>query len=157
VLESFTGAKRRFEIKGSYNEAAIVDDYGHHPTEISATIKALGERYPDKKKIVVFWPHQFKRMKALIDDFAKALLLADEVIVKPIYFVPGRDQKLDIESSDLVKLIIEHRKIATFLKTDEEIIQYLKHTLYKNNVLLTIGIPPVYKIADAIVGSDKKE
>lgn len=151
VLSQFSGAKRRFEFLGEYNGAEIIDDYGHHPTEIKATIAALRERYPDKKKIVVFWPHQYKRIKPLLKNFANAFLLADTVIIKPIYFVPGRDEKLDVSSEDLVENINQKKIVARVIETDEEIVKYLKTILNSESVLLTIGIPPVYKIGEALL------
>jgi UDP-N-acetylmuramate--alanine ligase len=147
TLKNFHGAKRRMEYKGNVNGAKIFDDYGHHPTEISATISAIKEKYNDKKLTVVFWPHQYKRIKPLMKNFAEAFLLADNVILKPIFLVPGRDEKLDISSENITTLIGEKAKV---MKTDEEIVNYLKKNLNESNVLLTIGIPPVYKIAEEL-------
>jgi len=151
VLTQFHGAHRRFELKGNLSGADLIDDYGHHPTEIRTTIAALAERYPDKKKIVVFWPHQYKRIKPLLGEFGDAFDQADEVIVKPIYFVPGRDEVLDVSSEDLVAKINQKQNIAKVMETDEEIVKYLEKELDQNTVLLTIGIPPVYKIADKLL------
>ncbi|PIS07880.1 UDP-N-acetylmuramate--L-alanine ligase [Candidatus Berkelbacteria bacterium CG10_big_fil_rev_8_21_14_0_10_43_13] len=153
VLAKFRGAHRRFELKGNLNGADLIDDYGHHPTEIKTTIAALAERYPDKKKIVVFWPHQYKRIKPLLEEFGAAFSQVDEVIIKPIYFVPGRDEVLDISSDDLVDRVNRKKNIAKVIETDEEIAKYLRDELDSSAVLLTIGIPPVYKIADLLLES----
>ena len=153
TLNKFQGARRRFELKGNYNGADIIDDYGHHPTEIKATISALSEKYPGKKKIVVFWPHQYKRIKPLLTQFAEALSGADEIILKPIFLVPGRDEKLDVSSNDLAALISQKGKKVSIIEKDEEIVELLKNDLDQNSVLLTIGIPPVYKIAESLVES----
>jgi UDP-N-acetylmuramate--alanine ligase len=146
TLETFAGAHRRFEYLGVYNGAQLIDDYGHHPTEIAVTLAALAERYPDKKKVVVFWPHQYKRILPLIKEFARSFTAADEVIIKPIFFVPGRDEILPVTSEDLVDEINNVKKNAQYFGTDEEIVEYLKNNLNENSVLLTIGIPPVYQI-----------
>lgn len=151
VLMNFAGAHRRFELLGEYNGADLIDDYGHHPTEIMATISALNERYPNKKKVVVFWPHQYKRILPLINQFAHAFTQADEVIIKPIYFVPGRDEVLDVDSAILVNKINKIKNNAIFLETDQEIVSYLSRKLDKNSVLLTIGIPPVYQISEQLL------
>ncbi|MFA7253294.1 MAG: Mur ligase family protein [Patescibacteria group bacterium] len=151
VLSTFQNADRRFEKRGVYNGADLIDDYGHHPTEIKTTIEALCERYPDKKKYVVFWPHQYKRILPLIDKFASSFKGADQVIIKPIYFVPGRDEVLPVSSEQLVGEINKVSGNALFLATDQEIAEYLKHNLDHNSVLLTIGIPPVYKVIDKIL------
>jgi len=151
VLANFRGAHRRFEFKGTFNGDDVIDDYGHHPTEIAATMQALAEKYPSQKKIVVFWPHQYKRVKSLLKQFAEALSQADEVILKPIYFVPGRDEKLDVASEDIADLINQGKiKKARVLKTDDDIVSYLSTHLAGNEVVLTMGIPPVYQIADRL-------
>ncbi len=151
VLGEFKGAHRRFEHKGSFKGAELVDDYGHHPTEIKSTIEALNERYPEKRKVVVFWPHQYKRIKPFLNDFAQAFKGADEVIIKPIFLVPGRDEKLNVSSGDIVDLINAKKNIAKFYETDSEIVKYLSETLDSDSVLLTIGIPPVYMIEDELL------
>lgn len=151
TLQNFQGARRRFEIKGTVNGCDVIDDYGHHPTEIKATINALAERYPLKKKIVVFWPHQYKRIKPLLKEFAAAFSEADEVILKPIFLVPGRDEKLDVSSQDLAELISKKGKEVKIIENDDEIVELLQRELDDNSVLLTIGIPPVYKIAEQLI------
>lgn len=155
VLSKFEGAHRRFEKLGTYNQADLIDDYGHHPTEIKATISALKERYVNKRKIVVFWPHQYKRVKPLLEDFGESFKDADDVILKPIYFVPGRDEVLDVKSEDIAKLVIKNGTKAQVIKTDDEIVEYLKKELDNDSVLLTIGIPPVYKIGQTLVKEGK--
>lgn len=155
ILEKFKGAKRRLEYKGSYQNIPIYDDYGHHPTEISATVSALKEKYPDNKIVCVFWPHQYKRILPLRDNFKNALSMADEVIVKPIFLVPGRDEKLDISSDWIVS---ELNKIGTksqVIKNDEEIVKYLKKISSNNMVILTMGIPPIYRVAEDLIEAKK--
>jgi len=158
TLKNFKGARRRFEFKGSFNGADLIDDYGHHPTEIEATLNSLFEKYSGKKKVVVFWPHQYKRIKPFIKQFAQAFKKADEIILKPIFLVPGRDEKLNISSNDLARLInrANGHNVAKVIETDSEIISYLKKDLNKETVLLTIGIPPVYKIADGLIEKEAK-
>jgi UDP-N-acetylmuramate--alanine ligase len=151
TLKNFHNASRRFELLGQYNGADLIDDYGHHPTEIKAAIASLKERYPEKKRIVMFWPHQYKRIKPLLDDFAKSFADADEVIIKPIYYVPGRDEILDVSSHDLVEKINDYSKNAKFFATDEEIVNYLVKVLDEHSVLMTIGIPPAYEVARKIL------
>lgn len=156
VLEKFHGAKRRFEVKGSFNGAEIIDDYGHHPTELKATISAMKEKFPNKKLFVVFWPHQYKRIKPLLQQFGQAFDLADEVIFLPIFLVPGRDEKLDVRAEDIAKIVSARGKSVKKYETEKEIIEYLKNQLNKDSVLLTIGIPPVYRIAEALANQEIK-
>jgi UDP-N-acetylmuramate--alanine ligase len=149
TLENFTGAKRRFEFLGNFNGADIIDDYGHHPSEIAATIQALGEKYPKRKKVVLFWPHQYKRILPLLDDFGKSFADADEVLLKPIFLVPGRDEQLDISSENIAQKIDGGK--AKVFNSDDDLIGHLKSILNRDSVLLTIGIPPVYKIAERLI------
>lgn len=151
TLVSFSGAKRRLEYRGTFQGADLIDDYGHHPTEIRSTIEALSEKYPDKEKIVIFWPHQYKRIKPLLEKFSEAFQGADKIILKPIFFVPGRDEKLDVSSEILAEKISGKGKEVQVMETDEEIIEYLKKNLDSNKVVLTIGIPPVYKILEGLM------
>ncbi|MFA6963476.1 MAG: UDP-N-acetylmuramate--L-alanine ligase [Patescibacteria group bacterium] len=152
ALSKFQGAHRRFELLGNFQGADLIDDYGHHPTEIKATLAALKERYHDKKRIVVFWPHQYKRILPLLDEFAASFHDADLTILKPIFFVPGRDEELPVSSQDLVKKINDRGDRAKFIETDQEIAEFLTKELDKDSVLLTIGIPPVYKISEILLG-----
>lgn len=153
TLAGFKGAHRRFELRGSFKGADLIDDYGHHPTEIESTIDALSERYPDKRKIVVFWPHQYKRILPLLNQFAQAFRKADQVIVLPIFFVPGRDEILNVKSEDLVAKIEESGVQAQSCETLDQAAQILTGKLDEKSVLLTIGIPPVYQVIDKILGA----
>ena len=110
-LGSFTGTDRRFQYKGEVAGVTIVDDYAHHPTEIEATLHAA-HNYPHKKLWCVFQPHTYTRTKALLPEFAKALSLADHVVVADIYAARETDT-LGISSEDLQKRIQElgnHRR-----------------------------------------------
>ncbi len=83
-LGSFTGTDRRFQYKGEIGGVTIIDDYAHHPTEIEATLHAA-KNYPHQKVWCVFQPHTYTRTKALLPEFAKALTLADHVVLADIY------------------------------------------------------------------------
>ena len=80
-IENYQGAKRRLEYRGEAKGMKVYDDYGHHPTEITATISAIGEKYPSHDLYVVFLPHQYLRIKPLLSQFAKAFSGAKEVIL----------------------------------------------------------------------------
>ena len=84
ALKKYTGANRRFEYKGSFNNVSVYDDYGHHPTEIIATANALKQKKYNKSW-VIFQPHTYSRTKSLLNDFAKALTNFDNIIVTDIY------------------------------------------------------------------------
>ncbi|MCA1743129.1 MAG: UDP-N-acetylmuramate--L-alanine ligase, partial [Desulfovibrionales bacterium] len=84
-LASFGGVGRRFEIKGLRNQVMVVDDYGHHPTEIMATIETAKQCYPERRLVILFQPHRFTRTKALFGDFCKVLAEADILLLTEIY------------------------------------------------------------------------
>ncbi len=155
VLENFHGAHRRLEYKGAFQGAEVYDDYGHHPTEIKTTIAALKQKYPRKRLIVVFWPHQYKRILPLLAEFADAFSGADKVVLKPIFLVPGRDEKLDVSSEKIADLINSKGEKAQVIDKDATICQYLEKEAGDDSIILTIGIPPVYRIAEKITKENK--
>lgn len=152
VFEHFKGAKRRLEYWGELDEALLYDDYGHHPTEIKATLKAVKEQYPDRKLVTIFWPHQYKRILPLFEDFASSFEMADEVFVKDIFYVPGRDEILDIDSERLAEAISKQGTRARQFSENHEIIKQLKSLASQPSIFLTIGIPPIYKLWQEILG-----
>lgn len=101
-LKNFYGTWRRFEYKGSINGAKIYDDYGHHPTEIKATIQAAREWHADKNLTVIFQPHQYSRTREFFPEFVQAFPGADEVWITDIY--QARDSQEDLESVSAKKL-----------------------------------------------------
>ena len=104
ALNQYRGVWRRLEYRGNLklktlnpkhygSKALIYDDYAHHPTEIKASLQALREKYPSSKIICVFQPHQAERLRLLFKDFVNAFDDADNLILLPVYEVPGRDKK----------------------------------------------------------------
>ena len=101
----YTGVGRRFEIKGSYNDALIVDDYAHHPTELKATL-AAAKKLKKSTLWCVFQPHTYSRTKSLFNEFGEAFYSADKVIITDIY-AAREDDPGDIHSKDLVEKLLE--------------------------------------------------
>ena len=113
ALSEFKGTDRRFEYKGTVNGITIIDDYAHHPTEITATLKAA-VNYPHKTLWCLFQPHTYTRTKAFMKEFARALSLADRVILAKIY--PAREtDDLGISSATLQKEIEALGKTCFFI------------------------------------------
>lgn len=144
ALAKFTGAHRRFEFVGTYKGANIYDDYGHHPTEIVATAKAMkNKKY--NRSWVIFQPHTYSRTKNLLDDFAKALLNFDRIIITDIY--AAREQNTyNITSQDLVNKIKEFGREAIYIKEFDDIVKYVKDRAIPNDLILTLGAGSVEKI-----------
>src|SRR5207248_10281321 len=109
ALSEFEGVDRRMSEVGRFNGAIVVDDYGHHPTEIRATLAALREKYQPQRMICVFQPHQHSRTRFLLEDFATSFVAADETIAADIYFVRDSDtEKHRVTSADLVERIMSN-------------------------------------------------
>ena len=149
AIHKFKGADRRFEFKGMLNGARVYDDYGHHPTEVKATAKALkNKKY--NKSWVVFQPHTYSRTFNLLDDFANALLEFDNIIVTDIY-AARETNTYNISSKDLVNKVIELGKNAIYLPSLEECASYLKENVKKDDIVLTLGAGTVTNIGPMVV------
>ena len=150
ALQDFTGAHRRFEYKGKINNiASVYDDYGHHPTEITATAKSLmNKKY--NKSWVVFQPHTYSRTKNLLDDFANALLNFDNIIVVDIYAAREKNT-YGISSKDLVDKIHTLGKEALYIPDFDECTTYVKNHINKDDIVLTLGAGTVTKIGPMLV------
>ncbi|OQB06026.1 MAG: UDP-N-acetylmuramate--L-alanine ligase [bacterium ADurb.Bin212] len=155
VFSRFKGANRRMQFWGEHNNSLLFDDYGHHPTEISATISALKSEYPGRKLNVIFWPHQYKRILPLIDKFSDSFSLADSVFIKDIYFVPGRDERLAVSSRDLADRINNNSNKAIVFTDDDEILDEIDKISREECVILTIGIPPIYMLLEKLISKGK--
>ena len=149
-LAKFTGVGRRFEYKGKVNNASIYDDYGHHPTEIIATAKALMNKQYNESW-VVFQPHTYSRTKLLLEDFAKALLNFDNIIVLDIY-AARETNTYNISSQDLADKIKSLGKDALFIKDFDECVAYLKSHVKENDIIITQGAGTVTEIGGKLVG-----
>ena len=151
ALLSFTGAVRRFEFKGTINGTSVYDDYGHHPTEIIATAKALmNKKY--NKSWVVFQPHTYSRTKTLLEDFAKALLNFDNIIVLDIYAAREKNT-YGITSKDLTHKICSLGKNAVYIPDFDECVKYLKDNIKENDIIITQGAGTVTEIGPMILNN----
>ena len=150
-LLEFTGAHRRFEFKGKVNNASIYDDYGHHPTEILATAKALSNKKYNKSW-VVFQPHTYSRTKKLLDDFANALLNFDNILVLDIY-AARESNTYGISSQDLVNKINELGKNALYMPSFDECVAFLRKNVKENDVIITLGAGTVTEIGPLLINN----
>ncbi len=150
-LQNFHGTNRRFEYKGTVGGVTIIDDYAHHPTEIATTLEAA-QKHPHHTLWCVFQPHTYTRTKALMADFAKALTLADRVVLTDIYAAREKDN-LGISSRDLQKCIQDLGKDCFYFSTFDEVENYLLENCIKDDMLITMGAGDVYKIGKALLGN----
>ena len=148
-LCTFTGADRRFQQKGKLGNITIVDDYAHHPSEISATLKAA-ENYPHRELWVAFQPHTYTRTKALLDDFAKALSLADHVLLADIYAAREKNT-LGISSDDLREKISALGTDAKYFSSFAEIENYLSDNCVDNDLIITMGAGDIFRVGEHLL------
>ncbi|OGZ65464.1 MAG: UDP-N-acetylmuramate--L-alanine ligase [Candidatus Staskawiczbacteria bacterium RIFCSPLOWO2_01_FULL_37_25b] len=152
-LSEFKGTWRRFEIKkgkAKKNQITIVSDYGHHPTEVLATLEAVREKYPKKTIWCIFQPHQRQRTYYLFNDFVKVFREApiDNIIITDIYDVAGRETKkikAGVSSKKLVKKI-KKDNIRYFAPDKAE--KYVKENIKSGDALVIMGAGDIYKLAD---------
>ena len=156
ALESFQGTGRRFDFLGEYplqdvngvaGTAMLVDDYGHHPTEVDATIKAARAGWPDKQLVMIFQPHRYTRTRDLYDDFANVLSQVDVLLMLDVYSagetaIPGAD------SRSLCRTIRGRGKVDPILVSDHDaVLEMLAPKLTGNDLILVQGAGNVGRIA----------
>jgi len=149
TLALFTGAKRRFEIKGKKNGVLVIDDYAHHPTEIQATLSGIAEYYPQKRIWAVFQPHQYSRTKFLFLEFANSFTKAYKVIVPDIY--AARDTEEDKKSISSKMLADKIQKISSngiYVGDFEGVAKYLKQNTAPGDLIVTLGAGPVFSVGE---------
>lgn len=146
ALSNFAGTWRRFEYKGILNGAPVYDDYGHHPTELTATMNGARELYPDKKLIVVFQPHLYSRTAELFDNFVAALSLADKVIVTHVY--DARDTgKQGVTGETLAEAVAKTNSETAYIESFDDVVSELKSSVTDNDVILIMGAGDVTEVA----------
>ncbi len=154
AFENFQGIARRFQI---YPDISIdgkgiqlVDDYGHHPTELAATIQAAREAYPQQRLVVLFQPHRYTRTRDLFDDFVRVLNETDALILCEVY-AANEEPIVGADSTALCRALRTRGKLDPILVKDmTEIQSTLEHVIHDNDVLLTLGAGSVGDVAPAL-------
>ena len=149
-LTQYGGTDRRFQYKGKVGDVTIIDDYAHHPDEITATIKTA-KHYPHKKMWVVFQPHTYTRTKALLPEFCKALSEADAVVLADIYAAREKDT-LGVSSLDVKKEIEKYGTEVHYYPSFSEIENFLLESCSPGDLLITMGAGDVVKIGEHLLG-----
>ena len=155
-LAAYRGVQRRLEVKGEVNGITVVDDYGHHPTEILATLKAARQLWKGRL-IVVFQPHRYTRTRALYKEFLTCFPDADELILTDIY--PASEPPIEgVTSFNLFKGIeaVGH-KSARYIPTTEGIVEHLRATARPGDVIITQGAGNVWKVGMEFLIKAKEE
>ena len=149
AMSTFKGAERRFQVKGEVNDVLVVDDYGHHPTEIKATLEAAGTA--GRRLVVLFQPHRYTRTRDLMDDFARAFYGADLVLVADIY-AASEDPIEGISSQALVDMIdrFGHRHVE-YVGPLAGAAEKLKGIVQPGDLVVTLGAGNVYQAGDELL------
>ncbi len=152
ALEKIPGVKRRMEIKGKVRDnILIMDDYGHHPTEITATLDAVRENYPDQRLVVVFQPHRYSRTKALFKSFARSFYQSQVLVILPIYAASEAAME-GVDSRHLCQAVKEHgHKDVSFAPDMGQALSILAHKIRENDVVLTLGAGDVYTLGEKLM------
>lgn len=156
ALSNFSGVQRRFELKGMAAGIRVVDDYGHHPTEIKATLRAAksalnqGAGNEKGRLVVLFQPHRYSRTGDLMAEFSDAFIDADKVVLMDIY-AAGERPINGVNSEVLLKGIKDAGKDAEYIKERSDVVKYLAESLKAGDTLLTLGAGDVWKIGEEVV------
>ena len=156
VFPQYHGSWRRFEVKEkrvNQRLVTIVSDYGHHPTEVIATLKAAREKFPGKKIWCIFQPHQYQRTYYLMKDFVKLFkkVPVNQVIITDIYDVAGREEKKisgEVSAQSLVKKV--GKRTVIYLPT-KEIPSYMQQRVKRGDVVVVMGAGDIYTLIDRLV------
>jgi UDP-N-acetylmuramate--alanine ligase len=155
-LASFTGVRRRLEVKGEVNGIIIVDDYGHHPTEVRATLAAMRLAWPRKRLVVLFQPHRYTRTQALMKEFSMAFHDADLLFMCDIY--PASEEPIaGVNSLALIEQIQVHGQknvhyVADLNKAADQVLPHLE----SDDVFLTLGAGNIWQSGEQVIDTLQK-
>lgn len=150
-LENLGGLARRFQVKGERGGVLVLDDYGHHPTEIVATLRTAKECWPERRLVVSFQPHRYSRTKALCDRFVISFNESDVLIVAPI-FSAGENAIEGVNAERLSQGIKEHgHKEVIFCESQEQVLPTLLSVVRPGDVLVTLGAGDIYRVGEKLL------
>jgi UDP-N-acetylmuramate--alanine ligase len=150
ALKDFSGVQRRFQIKAEVNGVIVVDDYGHHPTEVKATLAAAVGGM-ERRVVVVFQPHRYTRTQHLLEDFFTAFNQADKLIIMDIY-AAGEKPIPGVSGQVLYEGVKQHgHKDVVFIPDKEKVVEHLATVLKKGDIMITLGAGDVWKIGEQLV------
>lgn len=149
ALESFTGVYRRFEVKYN-NEILVVDDYAHHPTETTATLKAIRDGW-DRRLVAVFQPHLYSRTKDFYQEFGRSFLNSDVFICTDVY--PAREEPIEGVSGALISDITKKfgHKNVFYVPNKNDVPKFLNEIKKKGDIIITMGAGDIWKFGEKFV------
>jgi len=151
AMEHLQGVARRLEVKGNIAGIKVLDDYGHHPTEIKITLDAIRKSWPGRRLIVIFQAHRYSRTQTLFDDFTRAFYQSDLLVLLPVY-AAGEERIEGIDNVMLCEGIKSHgHKEVTFVNEMTEAVDSLSGIVRKGDLVLTLGAGDVWKVGDLLI------
>ena len=155
ALARFQAVDRRFQRKGEAFGATVVDDYGHHPTEIEATLAAAREGF-GARTLVVFQPHRYSRTRALLEEFGRAFVLADRVVVTSVY-AAGEAPLPDVDGASVADALVRHGHPAVSYEPRlDRIPLRLKELVLPGDLVITLGAGDIWKAGEAFLALASK-
>jgi UDP-N-acetylmuramate--alanine ligase len=149
-LSGFAGVQRRLQVLGEYRGALVIDDYGHHPTEIVATLEALRQAWPERRLLAVFQPHRYTRTHHLFNDFLVAFNEADILAVTEIY-AAGEAPISGVSGQVLADAIRQHgHKQVSFCPDFDSLQEFVAGQLEPDDLLLTLGAGNICQFSRAL-------
>ncbi len=152
-LEDFHGVMRRFEHKGTYKGAIVIDDYAHHPSEVSATLDAARNGW-NKRIVCVFQPHTYTRTRDLYKEFGQSFDNADVLIITDVY--PAREEPIEGVDGELIANAAKKfgHKNVIYVKEFSDLTAKVKEIATSEDIILTVGAGPIWKVAQDLISSN---
>jgi UDP-N-acetylmuramate--alanine ligase len=156
ALETIEGVQRRLEFKGEANGVMVMDDYGHHPTEIKTTLEAVRKSWPGKRLIVLFQPHRYSRTQALFDEFTRSFYQSDILAILPIY-AAGEDKIHGVDSPLLCEGIRQHgHKDVSYFEDMGKAVAHVRQIAGKDDIVLTLGAGDIWKAGTMLLSGENR-
>ncbi len=155
-LKQFSGVKRRFEIKGIFDDVMVVDDYAHHPTEVSATLRAIKNGW-DRRLVAVFQPHLYSRTQDLYENFARSFLISDVLFVTDVY--PAREEPIAGVTGELITNMAKsmgHENVY-WVEDKKRLVAAMKALVEPGDLVITMGAGDIWRICDKYAAMLEKE
>ena len=155
-LKQFSGVKRRFEIKGIFDDVMVVDDYAHHPTEVSATLRAIKNGW-DRRLVAVFQPHLYSRTQDLYENFARSFLISDVLLVTDVY--PAREEPIAGVTGELITNMAKsmgHENVY-WVEDKKRLVAAMKALVEPGDLVITMGAGDIWRICDKYTAMLEKE
>ena len=153
-LESYKGVRRRFEIKGDENGIMVVDDYAHHPTEVRVTLNSAKNGW-NRRIIAVFQPHLYSRTKVFYQEFARALMEADILVVTDVF--PAREEPIGGVNGKMISDFAKKsgHKNTYYIKDLKNLKKTLDNLRQPNDMIITIGAGNIWRYAESYMNHIK--